>query len=58
MSFVNIIPTQNYFQFNQDSYEQKTDLATGAPTSAKFSEFFLQYLEHKYMLPILKKIKL
>ena len=42
----NTVLTQNYFQFNNSYYVQKTGLAMGAPTSSIFSEIYLQYLEN------------
>jgi hypothetical protein len=43
-----IILRQNYFQFDQQYYEQT------APISAILAEVFIQYMEHKYLYPILR----
>jgi hypothetical protein len=37
---------QNYFQFQDGFYIQKTGLTMGAPTSSILSEIYLQYIEH------------
>jgi hypothetical protein len=44
---------QNYFQFLDSFYIQKTVLAMGAPTSSILSEIYLQYIEHTKIFEIL-----
>ena len=44
---------QNYFTFRNESYSQTTGLAMGAPSSAIFSEVYLQYLKHTKIVKII-----
>jgi hypothetical protein len=44
---------QNYFQFQDSFYIQKTGLALGAPTSSILSEIYLRYVEHTKISKIL-----
>jgi hypothetical protein len=53
-----IIMKQNYFQFDQQYYEQIEGLAMGAPISAILAEVFIQYMEHKYIYPVLRTRKI
>jgi len=48
-----MILKQNYFNFQNITYKQTTGLAMGAPTSAIFSEIYLQYIEHTLLIDIL-----
>jgi hypothetical protein len=45
---------QNCFWFQNHTYTQD-GLAMGAPTSAIFSEIYLQYIEHTFIMDILTK---
>jgi hypothetical protein len=49
---------QNYFIFQQNIYKQTEGLAMGAPTSAIFSEIYLQHIEHTALVNILTKHKI
>jgi hypothetical protein len=55
MTLVRIILKQNYFQYNDELFLQNDGLAMGAPTSSIFTEIFIQYLEHNYVVKILQK---
>jgi hypothetical protein len=55
---MSIIMKQNYFQFGQQYYEQTEGLAMGAPISEILAEVFIQYMEHKYIYPILRTRKI
>jgi hypothetical protein len=55
MHIVETIISQNYFQHNNTVYKQQDGLAMGAPTSAIFSEIFIQHLEHNDILNTLTK---
>jgi hypothetical protein len=50
-----IVLQQNYIQFKDHYYKQQDGLAMGVPTSAIFSEIFIQYLEHTIIHKILIK---
>jgi hypothetical protein len=50
---IRTILKQNYFKFNNKIYSQTQGLAMGAPTSAIFSEIFLQHIEHNLLVNIL-----
>jgi hypothetical protein len=50
---VNTILKQNYFNFENSIYKQVDGLTMGAPTSALFSEIYLQKVEHTKILSIL-----
>jgi hypothetical protein len=52
---IKTIISQNYFQHNNIVYKQQDGLAMGAPTSAIFSEIFIQHLEHNDILNTLTK---
>ena len=54
----NTVLAQNYFQFNNSYYVQKTGLAMGAPTSSIFPEIYLQYLENTTIYNIRTKHKI
>jgi hypothetical protein len=53
-----IIMKQNYFQFDQQYYEQTEGLAMGVPISAILAEVFIEYMEHKYIYPVLRTRKI
>jgi hypothetical protein len=53
LSITHTILQQNYFQFQDDWYTQKTGLAMGAPTSSILSEFYLQHIEQSSIYEIL-----
>jgi hypothetical protein len=46
---------QNYFQYKDQIYKQKTGLAMGAPSSSILSELYLQYIEHTIIFDTLTK---
>jgi hypothetical protein len=46
---------QNYFEINSKFYVQSEGLAMGAPSSAIFSETYLQYIEHNHIIDLLIK---
>lgn len=52
---LNTIIGHNYIQFNENFYIQHEGLAMGSPTSATFSEIFLQFIEHTQIYKILLK---
>jgi hypothetical protein len=54
IKLVKTVLQQNYFSFQNDIFKQTTGLAMGAPTSAIFSEIYLQYIEHTLIIDILK----
>jgi hypothetical protein len=49
-----IIIKQSYFHFDRQYYEQTEGLAMGAPISVILAEIFIQYIEHKYIYPIIR----
>jgi hypothetical protein len=53
LSVVNIKLEQNYFSYQNTIYIQTEGLAMGAPTSALFSEIYLQYLKDTSIFNIL-----
>jgi transposase-like protein len=53
LSVTHAILQQNYFQFQDSCYVQKTGLAMGAPTSSILSEFYLQHMEQNKIFEIL-----
>jgi uncharacterized coiled-coil protein SlyX len=55
---MSVIMKQNFFQFDQQYYEQTEGLAMGAPISAILAEVFIQYMEHKYIYPVLRTRKI
>jgi flagellin-like hook-associated protein FlgL len=50
---VRTILKQNYFTFDNNVYKQIDGLAMGTPTSALFSEIYLQKMEHTKLITIL-----
>jgi hypothetical protein len=54
-NLIHIILEQNYFQFNDLFYKQTNGSAMGAPTSALFSEIYLQYIEHNKICNLLQE---
>jgi hypothetical protein len=55
LNITKTILRQNYFNFQNctHTHTQPDGLAMGAPTSAIFSEIYLQYIEHKFIADIL-----
>jgi hypothetical protein len=53
LSVTHAILQQNYFQFQDSCYIQKTGLAMGAPTSSILSEIYLQHMEQNKIFEIL-----
>jgi hypothetical protein len=53
LSVTHAILQQNYFQFQDSCYVQKTGLAMGAPTSSILSEIYLQHMEQNKIFEIL-----
>jgi hypothetical protein len=49
---IKAILKENYFNFQDHTYTQQEGLAMGAPTSATFSEIYLQYIEHIFIYDI------
>jgi hypothetical protein len=58
LTLVTLILNQNYFYHDNKYYEQTNGLAMGAPTSALLADFFLQYIEHNFIIPIINKYKI
>jgi hypothetical protein len=50
---VNTVLKQNYFNFDNHTFKQIDGLAMGAPTSALFSEIYIQKIEHTKIIKIL-----
>jgi hypothetical protein len=55
VTLLRTILKQNYFQYNDCIYKQKSGLAMGAPSSSILSELYLQYTEHTTIYDILMK---
>jgi hypothetical protein len=55
LTFVTLIINLNYFYHDNKYYGQTNGLAMGAPTSALFSDNFLQCIEHNFIIPIINK---
>jgi hypothetical protein len=55
LTLIKLILNQNYFYHDKKYYEQTNGLAMGAPTSALFTDIFLQYTEHNFIIPIINK---
>jgi len=49
---------QNYFQYKDTIYKQKTGLAMGAPSSSILSELYFQYIEHTAIFDTLTKFNI
>jgi hypothetical protein len=57
-NLLNTTLEQNYIENNGKSYKQNDGLAMEAPTSAILAEVFIQHLEHKTIIDILKKFQI